>query len=95
MGLSSFNAMRARERARLQAQAKVENKTIDDETFKEEKEINFEPVEVTEPTVENKTIDDETFKEEKEINFEPVEVTEPTVENKTIDDETFKEEKGM
>lgn len=64
MGLSSFNAMRARERARLQAQAqaKVENKTIDDETFKEEKEIKFEPIEVTEPTVEKKKTDAEKLK---------------------------------
>lgn len=62
MGLSSFNAMRARERARLQAQAKVENKIIDDETFKEEKEIKFEPIEVTEPTVEKKKTDAEKLK---------------------------------
>lgn len=62
MGLSSFNAMRARERARLQAQAKVENKTIDDETFKEEKEIKFEPIEVTEPVVEKKKTDAEKLK---------------------------------
>lgn len=62
MGLSSFNAMRARERARLQAQAKVENKTIDDETFKEEKEIKFEPIEVTESTVEKKKTDAEKLK---------------------------------
>lgn len=62
MGLSSFNAMRARERARLQAQAKVEKKTIDDETFKEEKEIKFEPIEVTEPTVEKKKTDAEKLK---------------------------------
>ena len=32
MGLSSFNAMRARERARLQVQAKVEEKTVEVET---------------------------------------------------------------
>lgn len=62
MGLSSFNAMRARERARLQAQAKVEKKKTDDETFKEEKEINFESVEVTEPTVEKKKTDAEKLK---------------------------------
>lgn len=62
MGLSSFNAMRARERARLKAQAEVEKKTIDDETFKEEKEIKFEPIEVTEPTVEKKKTDAEKLK---------------------------------
>lgn len=62
MGLSSFNAMRARERARLKAQAEVENKTIDDETFKEEKEIKFEPIEVTEPVVEKKKTDAEKLK---------------------------------
>lgn len=62
MGLSSFNAMRARERARLKAQAEVEKKTIDDETFKEEKEIKFEPIEVTEPVVEKKKTDAEKLK---------------------------------
>lgn len=62
MGLSSFNAMRARERVRLKAQAEVEKKTIDDETFKEEKEIKFEPIEVTEPTVEKKKTDAEKLK---------------------------------
>lgn len=62
MGLSSFNAMRARERARLKAQAEVEKKTIDDETFKEEKEIKFEPIEVTEPIVEKKKTDAEKLK---------------------------------
>lgn len=62
MGLSSFNAMRARERARLKAQAEVEKKTIDDETFKEEKEIKFEPIEVTESTVEKKKTDAEKLK---------------------------------
>jgi hypothetical protein len=62
MGLSSFNAMRARERARLKAQAEVENKTVENETFKEEKEIKFEPIEVTEPTVEKKKTDAEKLK---------------------------------
>jgi hypothetical protein len=64
MGLSSFNAMRARERARLkaQAEAEVENKTVENETFKEEKEIKFEPIEVTEPTVEKKKTDAEKLK---------------------------------
>lgn len=32
MGLSSFNAMRAREKAKLQAQAKVEEKTVETKT---------------------------------------------------------------
>lgn len=64
MGLSSFNAMRARERAKLQAQAEaeVENKTVENETFKEEKEIKFEPIEVTEPTIEKKKTDAEKLK---------------------------------
>ena len=64
MGLSSFNAMRARERVRLkaQAEAEVENKTVENETFKEEKEIKFEPIEVTEPTVEKKKTDAEKLK---------------------------------
>lgn len=64
MGLSSFNAMRARERARLkaQAEAEVENKTVENETFKEEKEIKFEPIEVTEPVVEKKKTDAEKLK---------------------------------
>lgn len=62
MGLSSFNAMRARERARLKAQAEVEKKTIENETFKEEKEIKFEPIEVTEPIVEKKKTDAEKLK---------------------------------
>ena len=62
MGLSSFNAMRARERARLKAQAEVEKKTVENETFKEEKEIKFEPIEVTEPTVEKKKTDAEKLK---------------------------------
>lgn len=62
MGLSSFNAMRARERARLKAEAEVENKTVENETFKEEKEIKFEPIEVTEPTVEKKKTDAEKLK---------------------------------
>lgn len=67
MGLSSFNAMRARERERLKAQADVENetvenKTVENETFKEEKEIKFESIEVTEPTVEKKKTDAEKLK---------------------------------
>ena len=57
MGLSSFNAMRARERARLQAQAKVEEPIV------EEKSVIKENL-ITEPElkVEKKKTDAEKLK---------------------------------
>lgn len=57
MGLSSFNAMRARERARLQAQAKVEEKTVEIEPTSDENLIELE-----EATTEKKKTDAEKLK---------------------------------
>ena len=61
MGLSSFNAMRARERARLQAQAKVEEKTVEVET-KIEPTSDENLIELEEERTEKKKTDAEKLK---------------------------------
>lgn len=61
MGLSSFNAMRARERARLQAQAKVEEKTVEVET-KTEPTSDENLIELEEVKTEKKKTDAEKLK---------------------------------
>ena len=61
MGLSSFNAMRARERARLQAQAKVEEKTVEVET-KTEPTSDENLIELEEANTEKKKTDAEKLK---------------------------------
>lgn len=61
MGLSSFNAMRARERARLQAQAKVEEKTVEVET-KTEPTSDENLIELEEAKTEKKKTDAEKLK---------------------------------
>lgn len=61
MGLSSFNAMRARERAKLQAQAKVEEKTVEVET-KTEPTSDENLIELEEVKTEKKKTDAEKLK---------------------------------
>lgn len=61
MGLSSFNAMRARERAKLQAQAKVEEKTVEVET-KTEPTSDENLIELEEAKTEKKKTDAEKLK---------------------------------
>lgn len=61
MGLSSFNAMRARERARLQVQAKVEEKTVEVET-KTEPTSDENLIELEEAKTEKKKTDAEKLK---------------------------------
>lgn len=61
MGLSSFNAMRARERTRLQAQAKVEEKTVEVET-KTEPTSDENLIELEEVKTEKKKTDAEKLK---------------------------------
>lgn len=62
MGLSSFNAMRARERARLQAQAKVEKPIVEEKSVIKENLITKPELKVEEFSVEKKKTDAEKLK---------------------------------
>lgn len=62
MGLSSFNAMRARERARLQAQAKVEEPIVEEKSVIKENLITEPELKVEEFSVEKKKTDAEKLK---------------------------------
>ena len=70
MGLSSFNAMRARERARLQAQSKVEEKTVEVETKTVEVETKTELTSDENLIESEKTVEVETKTEKKKTDAE-------------------------